>query len=77
MFSLILDDFGIQYVGKNMQTTSRQCSRNTTTSPWTGQAKNTGVKLKWDYIKQPLRLTMDTYVLDILLNYSHSAPSKP
>ena len=77
-FVLIVDDFGIKYVGKRHADhllTALQTHYKVTTD-WTG-GKFAGIDLTWDYSKRICRLTMNNYINDMLLKYQHTRPKKP
>ena len=78
MFVLIVDDFGIEYVGKRHadHLLAALQEHYEVTTDWTG-TKFTGIDITWDYIKRTCRLAMDGYILDVLTKYGHPAPSKP
>ena len=72
VFVLIVDDFGIQYVGKRHADhllTALQTDYTVTTD-WNG-TKFAGIDLAWDYTKRTCRLTMNSYIADLLLRYNH------
>ncbi len=39
--------------------------------------KFAGIDIQWDYTKRTCRLTMDTYISNLLLKYNHAQPPKP
>ena len=61
MFSLVVDGFGVQYVGKQHadHLVSVLQKYHDITMDWPGN-KYVGIYLKWDYITQTFRFTMDT-----------------
>ena len=78
MFTLTVDDFGIEYVGKEhaLHLLSSIEKFYNVTVDWEGK-KFVGLDLKWDYTKRTCRLTMDGYVEAVLRKYGHIKPSKP
>ena len=76
--SLIVDNFGIEYVGKHharhLQTVLRK--HYTITEDWTG-LKYAGIDLAWDYFKRTCRLSLDGYIKTLIIKYGHTAPDKP
>jgi len=69
MFALIVDDFGIQHVGKPAADflISTLNQDYTITIDWTG-TKFCGLHLEWDYIKRSVKLSMPGYVAQALAN---------
>ena len=77
-FVLIVDNFGLQYVG--------QCHADhllhalqqhyTVTMDWTG-SKFAGIDLAWNYDNCICRLSMRDYIANLLLKYGHPKPCKP
>jgi hypothetical protein len=77
-FVLIVDDFGIKYVGRRHAEhllMSLQLHYKVTTD-WTG-SKFAGIDIAWDYTKRTCRLTMDNYIDTLLIKYNHPRPKKP
>ena len=76
MFALIVDDFGIQYVGKPaadfLISTLRQ--DYTITVDWTG-AEFCGLHLDWDYTQRSVELSMPGYVARALERFGHTDPT--
>ena len=76
-FVLIVDDFGLKYVGRrhaeHLLAALKQ-SYNVTTD-WEGK-KFAGIDLKWDYTKRTCRLTMDGYIADVIQKYNHPTPRR-
>ncbi len=76
-FVLIVDDFGIKYVGRrhaeHLLAALRE-SYNVTTD-WDGK-KFAGIDITWDYTKRSCRLTMNGYIAEILQKYNHSTPRR-
>jgi hypothetical protein len=77
-FSLVVDDFGIKYVGEehaqHLLSVVRQyykCSCD-----WKGE-RYCGLTLKWDYEGQKVHLTMPNYVAKALICFQHPPPRKP
>jgi hypothetical protein len=76
-FVLIVDNFGIQYVGKRHAEHLLHALQEhyKVTTDWMG-SKFAGIDFKWDYAKQMCRLTMDGYIEELLLKYKHPRPSR-
>jgi hypothetical protein len=76
-FVLIVDDFGIKYVGKrhadHLLTALQQ--HYTVTTDWTG-TKFAGIDITWNYTARTCRLTMNNYINDLLVKYNHTKPRK-
>ena len=78
MFVLIVDDFGIKYVGRRHADhllNALQCDY-TVKCDWTG-AKFAGIDLTWDYTKRTCRLSMKGYIQELRVKYGHATPAKP
>ena len=77
-FSLIVDDFGIAYVGKRHTKHLRSVLQKyyTITEDWNGM-KYAGIDLVWDYTKRTCRLTVEGYIYNLLVKYGHVTLSKP
>ena len=74
-FSLVVDDFGVKYVGKenaeHLLNTIRKyykCSCD-----WDGK-RYCGLTIKWDYAGQKVHLSMPTYVKKALQRFQHPPP---
>ncbi len=74
-FSLVVDDFGVKYVGKEnalhlLNTIQKyyKCSCN-----WDGE-RYYGLTIKWDYEGQKVHLSMLTYVKKALQRFQHPPP---
>jgi hypothetical protein len=78
MFVLIVDDFGVQFTGRQhaQHLITALQSNYEVSEDWTG-SKFSGIDLKWDYIKRTCRLTMDGYITELRLRYGHPNPTKP
>ena len=82
MFVLIVDDFGIEYVGDHHLHHLRTvlATHYTITEDLDGK-KIAGIDLKWNYTKirsqRTCRLSIDGYISNLLLKYGHRAPAKP
>ena len=77
-FVLVVDDFGVEYVGKqhadHLATILKKY--HSITEDWEGK-KYARIDLKCDYEKRTYRATMDGYILDLRNKYQHMAPKKP
>ena len=77
-FSLVVDDFGVKYVGK--ENADHLVSAITKYYPlsedWKGELY-CGISLKWDYDKRELDFGMPGYIKKALAKYLHEAPKKP
>ncbi|KAL7489592.1 hypothetical protein ACHAW6_015259 [Cyclotella cf. meneghiniana] len=78
MFTLIVDDFGIEYGGEehsiHLHDTIK--AHYDITENWQGNLYS-GINLHWDYIKHNCHLTMHNYIDTVLTKYNHSPPRKP
>jgi hypothetical protein len=79
IFSLVVNDFGVQYVGcKNAQHLADIiAAKYKMTTDWTGNL-NVGITLKWGYLKQTVDLSMPGYVAKALQppNRPQNSPSE-
>ena len=77
MFTLIVDDFGVEYVGKQHAIHLRDTIKQhyDLTENWNGDLY-AGINLVWNYKKRTCRLTMDEYIATVLLKYNHPIPKK-
>ena len=77
-FTLVVDDFLIKYQNKEDLTHLQDAIGKYYTLKVDLEAKQyVGINLKWDYDKRTVRLSMDGYVQQALLELEHSAPKKP
>ena len=77
-FVLIVDDFGVEYVGKrhaeHLLTTLQK--HYTVTTDWTG-SKFAGIDIAWDYNKHTCCTTMPGYIDAVQICFGHPDPTKP
>ena len=72
-FTLVVDDFGVKYVGKEHADHLIKCLQDETyklTEDWTGNLY-CGISLRWDYEKRHLDISMPGYIKKQLLKYEH------
>ncbi len=73
-FTLVVDDFGVKYVGKeraqHLNNTYKEHYK--LTCDWTG-TRYIGITLDWDYKKQQVHLSMPNYVKKALKQFQHIA----
>jgi len=72
-FSLVVDDFGVKYVGKEHADHLIDCLKTETyklTEDWAGDLY-CGISLRWDYAKRWLDISMPGYIKKQLLKYKH------
>jgi hypothetical protein len=76
LFSLVVDDFGIQSIGRADAEHLLAALRDlyTVTVDWAG-TKYLGLTLKWDYINRSVILSMPGYVDDALHRFQHTKPA--
>jgi hypothetical protein len=78
LFSLVVDNFGIKYVGKqhaqHLFTSLRENYK--ITEDWTGELY-LGITLNWDYKNRTVDLSMPNYVSEALHKFQHPAPYRP
>eukprot|EP00804_Cyclotella_cryptica_P010880 CCRYP_008804-RA/>CCRYP_008804-RA protein AED:0.45 eAED:0.45 QI:0/-1/0/1/-1/1/1/0/112 len=77
MFTLIVDDFGVEYVGEqhahHLQGVIKK--HYELTKNWKGDLY-AGINLEWNYSNRTCRLTMDKYIATVLFKYNHPMPKK-
>ena len=71
-FSLVVDDFGIKYVGKEHVDHVIKCLKEKykLTEDWTGNLY-CGITLKWNYDARTFDISMPGYIKKQLLKYKH------
>ena len=76
--SLVVDDFGIKYVGKEnaVHLVNSLEADYKITIDWTG-GTFCGIDLKWDYEKRTVGISMPGYVKKALLKFNHLVPTTP
>ena len=74
-FTLVVDDFGIKYVGKEHALHLKQALEQdyTVTTEWKG-GRYIGITLDWDYERRRVHLSMPGYVAKALKQFQHTAP---
>jgi hypothetical protein len=77
-FSLVVDDFGVKYVGKEHADHLIKCigEKYKLVEDWTGDLY-CGIKLNWDYRKRTLDISMPGYVQRQLEKYKHAVSLRP
>jgi hypothetical protein len=77
-FTLVVDDFGVQYVGKeHAQHLIDALETDYTVSKyWTGEVY-CGITLKWYYENKHVDLSMHGYIKDALHKCQHPMPKRP
>jgi hypothetical protein len=78
-FTLVVDDFGVKYVGKEHADHLLGILKNEFTAvseDWEG-ALYCGITLEWDYDKRLLYISMPGYIKKQLQKYQHEKPIKP
>jgi hypothetical protein len=77
-FSLVVDDFGVKYVGKehadHLITTLRKHYK--LSEDWTGSLY-CGITLDWDYTNRTLDISMPGYIIKLRAKFDHQKPTKP
>jgi hypothetical protein len=78
LFSLVVDDFGVQYVGKEhaQHLADVIAAKYKMTTDWTGKLY-CGIALDWDYDNGTVDLSMPGYVEAALHRFMTPKPSKP
>lgn len=77
-FTLVVDDFGIKYVGKTHAEHLIEILKlkYPITIDWTGQ-KYLGLAIDWDYDNHTVDISMPTYIEKALIRFEHPMPKKP
>jgi hypothetical protein len=77
-FSLVVDDFGVKYVGREDAEHLMECIKKNynISSDWNGSAY-CGLTLEWDYKNRTVDLSMPGYIKAALHKYQHAAPARP
>ena len=78
LFSLVVNDFGVKYVGKDHADHLIRAlqKKYTISEDWTG-GLYCGITLKWNYKTRTLDCSMPGYIKAALERYKHTKPTKP
>ena len=80
-FCLLVDDFGIKYVGEEhaLHLKSALLQHYKIPEDWEGK-KFAGIDLEWNYVdthkERTCRLSINNYIRDLLLRVGHQMPTK-
>jgi hypothetical protein len=78
VFCLLVDDFGIEYVGErhalHLKTVLEE--HYEVTVNWKGDLYS-GINLDWDYAARTCRLSMRDYIANLRVKWDHPFPTKP
>jgi hypothetical protein len=76
LFSLVVDNFGVQYVGREHaeHLAGIIAAKYQMTTDWKGKLY-CGISLKWDYVKRNVTLSMPGYVAKALQRFNTPKPS--
>jgi hypothetical protein len=77
-FSLVVDYFGVKYVGREHAEHLMECIKKNynISSDWNGSAY-CGLTLEWDYKNHTVDLSMPGFIKAALHKYQHAAPVRP
>jgi hypothetical protein len=77
-FSLVVDDLGVKYVGREHAEHLMACINKTynISSNWNGNAY-CRLTLEWEYKNRTVELSMPGYIKAALHKYQHPAPARP
>ena len=76
-FSLVVDDFGVKYVGRdNDEHLIQSLQQHYKLQVDEKGALYCGITLDWDYKKQTLDISMPGYVEKILQRFQHTVPAR-
>ncbi len=77
-FCLIVDDFGVEYVGiEHFNHLLNLLKKFYGVQFNMAGDKFAGIDIKWDYASQRCRISMPGYIDNILIKFKHPTPSKP
>eukprot|EP00804_Cyclotella_cryptica_P009897 CCRYP_014166-RA/>CCRYP_014166-RA protein AED:0.44 eAED:0.44 QI:0/-1/0/1/-1/1/1/0/170 len=78
MFTLIVDDFGVKYIGEHHAHHLRDTIKEfyDLTENWKGDLY-AGINLAWNYSNRTCRLSMEDYIDAVLTKYIHQRPKRP
>ncbi len=78
LFTLVVDDFEVKYVGKEHADHLIKCikTKYKLMEDWAGDLYCV-IKLNWDYTARTLDISMPGYITKLLQKYKHHIPSKP
>ena len=78
LFSPIVDDFGVECVGKHHSDhLINALKENCEVTVNDKGDLYAGINLTWDYVKCTCRLTMENYITNLRGNFDHPNPKKP
>jgi hypothetical protein len=77
-FTLVVDDFGVMYVGKEHADHLADALRQhyQISVDWKGELY-CGMTLKWNYEKRTVDISMPEYIMAVMHKYQHPTPTKP
>ncbi|KAL7480835.1 LOW QUALITY PROTEIN: hypothetical protein ACHAW6_006498, partial [Cyclotella cf. meneghiniana] len=77
-FTLVVDDFGVKYVGKEhaLHLKSVLEAHYKCSADWAG-TRHIGITLNWDYANRKVHLSMPGYKTKALRQFQHHKPSTP
>jgi hypothetical protein len=77
-FSLVVDNFGVKYVGRKHAEHLMTCIKKyyNISSDWNGTAY-CGLTLDWDYKKCTVDLSIPGYIKGAIHKYKHPTPARP
>ena len=76
-FTLVVDDFGVKYVGEEHEILLKHTieENNTVTSEWDGR-QYIGITINWEYKRRQVHLSMPKYVTKSLKQFNHKPQKK-
>ena len=76
MFTLVVDDFGVQYTGdQHAQHLIKSLEENYELSKKISGDKYCGLDIEWDYKNRKARISMKNYIAKVLQRFKHFEPS--
>jgi hypothetical protein len=78
LFTLLVDDFAVEYVGKHHAEHLRNALLLTyeLTTDWTATVYS-GMTLKWDYDRRTCDISIPGYISNVLSKFQHDSPKHP
>ena len=77
-FTLVVDDFGVKYVGQEHAEHLMECLQTEykISHEWNGE-RYLGLTIDWDYTNGEVHISMPTYIEEALIRFKHNHPRKP
>jgi hypothetical protein len=78
-FTLIVDDFGVKYVGEEHANHLLSVLKEhyVVDEHWEDSQKYCGITMDWDYVRREVHLSMPGYCIEALQRFRHECSSRP